>query len=104
MYHIVVGSWEIGVQWVALVDRRSRWVALFVWACILHISFWLAYIFVVGSVVSFGRWIQIVFSCTPFANLWWIVRGLVWVARYKQRRRDQAILLADQINEEERKA
>ena len=76
VYYIVAETWETGIQWSALLERRSRWVAIFIWACIIHVGGWMALIALYTMVVSFSRSIQIIFSYTPFASVWWILQGV----------------------------
>ena len=86
VYHIVVGSWETGIKWAELLDRRSKWVALFLWTCIINVVIWWSSIVIYCTIVSFWQYIRLVFACTPFATMWWAINGLFWMANYKQRR------------------
>ena len=83
IYHIVVGSWSQGIQWAELLDRRSKWAALFIWTCILNVAIWWSSIVIYCTIVSFWRYVRLVFACTPFATLWWAFSGLLWMINYK---------------------
>ena len=39
VYNIVVNTWQYGIEWARLVDTHYKWVALFLWACLIHIFF-----------------------------------------------------------------
>ena len=53
VYNIVVGSWETGVKWADILDRRSKWAAVFIWTCIINVAIWWASIVIYCTVVSF---------------------------------------------------
>ena len=53
IYHIVVGSWNQGIQWAELLDRRSKWAALFIWTCIINVAIWWSSIVIYCTIVSF---------------------------------------------------
>ena len=38
VYYIVLEAWNTRVGWSALLESRSRWVAIFVWTCIIHMT------------------------------------------------------------------
>ena len=38
VYYIVLEAWSTGAGWSSLLESKSRWVAMFVWACIIHVT------------------------------------------------------------------
>ena len=84
VYYIVVEAWNTGVGWSSLLESRSRWVAIFVWAYFIHIAVWLAGVSVYTFVIYSGRMIRIILAYTPLASVWWGLGGIWWLVNYKR--------------------
>ena len=83
VYQIAASSWRTGMKWSALLEGRARWVAVFIWLCIVHVTVWMTAITIYSSVYYFGRTIVFILSCTPFASIWWMLQGMYWLINYK---------------------